>query len=113
MTKHLFFATLFFLAAALSLASAAYADNDIALSAWLAQCQSERQKCLDDLTFGYETAYEDMAEVCPPANLAESDAAEAELRWLQNAAAYNSTLAAGKELDAEWTALHTLWPCGN
>ena len=101
------------LAVALSLAPAADADNNIALSAWLAPCQSDRQKCLDELTYGYRAADDPEFEVCPPANLAESDAAEAELRWLQNAAASNSTLAAGKELDAEWTALHTLWPCGN
>lgn len=42
-----------------------------------------------------------MGEVCPPANLAEADAAEQELRWLENASTYNSALAAGKELDAE------------
>lgn len=113
MTKHLFFATLFLLAATLSAVSAARAGDDTTLSAWLAQCQSNRQKCLDELIYGYEAAYEDMGEVCPPASLTETDAAEAELRWLQNAAAYNSTLAAGKELDAEWTALHTLWPCSH
>lgn len=103
------------LAAALLCVSgpAVRADNDATLSAWLDGCRSDRQKCLSDLTYGYEAAYEDMGEVCPPANLSEADAAEAELRWLQNAAAYNSALAAGKELDAEWTALHTLWPCGN
>lgn len=94
-------------------APAALADDNQALSDWLAGCQTNRQSCIDDLRYGYEAAYEDMGEVCPPQNLDEGDAAEQELRWLQNAAASNSSIAGGKELDAEWTALHTLWPCGN
>jgi len=102
-------------AAAIALAAPATAQNSDSqtLSAWLAGCQTNRQQCIADLRYGYEAAYEDMGEICPPQNLAESDAAEQELRWLQNAAAYNSALANGRELDAEWTALHTLWPCSD
>lgn len=112
MPRQLFTAALFLLAAALSFAPAAYADDNIALSAWLAGCQSVRQKCLDLLASGYEASYV-FDDICPPENLSEADAAQTELRWLENAAASNSTLAAGNESDAEWTALNTLWPCGN
>ena len=103
------------LAAIVTLAAlpAARAGDNPTLAEFLASCQSDRQKCLDSLTYGFEAAYEDMGEICPPQNLAEGDAAQTELRWMQNAAAYNSALANGTELDAEWTALHTLWPCGN
>lgn len=103
------------LAACISLAipAAARAGDDATLAEFLASCQSDSQKCLESLTYGYEAAFEDMGEICPPEGLAESDAAQTELRWMQNAAAYNSALANGKELDAEWTALHTLWPCSN
>jgi len=111
--RHALVISLLAAAVTLALVPAARADDNATLSDFLASCQSDRQKCVEDLTYGYEAAYEDMGEVCPPQNLAESDAAETELRWLQNAAASNSALAAGKELDAEWTALHTLWPCAN
>lgn len=79
----------------------------------LAGCGRDRQSCLEELIDGYLAAYEDMGDICPPNGLSERSAAETELRWLQNAAAYNSTLAAGDKLDAEGTALHTLWPCAN
>ena len=96
---------------ALGVATAVRADDSRTLSAFLASCQNTRQHCLDDLTYGFEAANEDMAEICPPPGLSESDAVEKELGWMRSAAAADATLAAGPELDAEWTALHTLWPC--
>ena len=89
----------------------ARADDNPPLAAWLAGCRANQAGCVQSLTYGFEAANQDMAEICPPSSLSENDAAAIELRWLKHAAAANSALAQGSELDAEWTALHTLWPC--
>lgn len=81
------------------------------LSAWLAGCGANHAACIDDLTYGYEAAADDLAQICPPQGLDENAAAETELRWLENAAAADPGIASGKRIDAEWKALHTLWPC--
>jgi len=101
-------ATLVFAAAPVA---AAQDQDNTTLSQWLKSCQGNRQACLTDLSYGYEAAYMDMDEICPPSGLSEATATEKEMEWLENSAAYNSGMAAGKKLDAEWTALHVLWPC--
>ena len=80
---------------------------------FLARCDAGDATCRSDLKYGFEAAADDMGIICPPDDLSEESAVEAELAWLRNAAASNATLAGGDEVDAEYTALNTLWPCGN
>ena len=82
------------------------------LTHFLARCDAGDADCRADLKYGFEAAADDMGIICPPDDLAEDSAIETELQWLKNAAAANDTLAGGDEVDAEYTALNTLWPCG-
>lgn len=86
---------------------------DESLGAFLTRCQTAQKECMSDLSNGYLAAYKGMGEICPPAYLSADAAARREMAWLHNAAAADPALARGKELDAEWTALHTLWPCSD
>jgi hypothetical protein len=82
------------------------------LSQFLARCDADATECRNELIDGFDVAADDMAFICPPDDLTEDQAADTELQWLRNAAAANGTLADGDEVDAEYTALNTLWPCG-
>ncbi|MDE1939812.1 MAG: hypothetical protein KGI68_12385 [Alphaproteobacteria bacterium] len=82
---------------------------DESLSAFVTRCRTAQAECMSDLSNGFLAA-RGMKTICPPAALSADDAARREMAWLHNAAA-NAALAQGKEIDAEWKALHTLWPC--
>ncbi len=79
------------------------------LGAFAARCHTAQTECMSDLSDGYLAA-RGMKTICPPAGLPADDAARREMAWMRNAAA-NAALAQGKEIDAEWKALHVLWPC--
>jgi len=101
---------LFVVAALVFTAALPAQAGDEPLSTFLSRCSGDDSTCITELESGYDAALS-MGEVCPPNTLSEESAARSVLAWLRNAAAYNSAIAGGSEDDAEWTALHTLWPC--
>lgn len=112
MLKNLLLEILIVVAVSFSVVSgsaAASAGSEPSLSAWLVQCQTDRQECLDYLKVYF--AYADDSGACPPENLTADDAEAEELGWLQNAAAKDPALAAGTRYAAQLKAMLTLWPC--
>lgn len=80
------------------------------LAQFLARCDSDSSGCRSDLGSGID-AGEYMGMTCLPDGTSEDQAIDAELTWLRNAAAANTTLANDDEENAEYTALNMLWPC--
>lgn len=81
------------------------------LTHFLSRCDAGDADCRTEILAGFDVALNQMKFICPPGDLSPDQAADQELKWLRNAAAANETLANGGELDAEYTALNTLWPC--
>ena len=93
-------------------ASAEGVDDSETLAAFLTRCDAGASDCIGTLKRGFAAAVE-LNDACPPSGLSEDDAAQTELTWLKGAAASSPAMSNGKESDAEWNALLSLWSCGD
>jgi len=87
-----------------------HAQDSRTLAKFLANCNTDRGDCRDNL-HDYTVAAAAQGMICMPKDVSVNEAVSQELDWLRTAASQKEDLNSGNAEDGEWAAISTLYPC--